>query len=271
MSLPRWRRALPATLTTLALAVAGLTATAAPAAAANPRTPGNITGYGFDQCLAPESWQMDRWMDKSPFLAVGIYTSGKSRGCRDQPNLTKAWVSHQLKRGWRLLPITLGPQAGCHPSFPRYGNDPTINMDPGSNGSYPKARAQGRAEADVSVNAAKNLGIVRGSTLWYDLESFDIGNTRCRESAIRFLSAWVNRVEYLGYVSGVYSSAGTGIKMLDDARVNRPGKFRLPQRIWLARWDGVANTSSSYLRSDGWRPGGRMKQYRGGHHETWAA
>jgi murein L,D-transpeptidase YcbB/YkuD len=39
--------------------------------------------------------------------------------------------------------------------------------------------------------------------------------------------------------------------------------------IWLARWDGMANTSSSYIREDGWRPGGRVKQYQGGHNETW--
>jgi peptidoglycan hydrolase-like protein with peptidoglycan-binding domain len=57
--------------------------------------------------------------------------------------------------------------------------------------------------------------------------------------------------------------------MLDDARVNRPGAFHLPDRIWLARWDGRADTSSSYIREDGWRPGGRVKQYQGGHDETW--
>ena len=57
--------------------------------------------------------------------------------------------------------------------------------------------------------------------------------------------------------------------MLDDARVSRPGLFALPDRIWIARWDGVANTSTSYIREDGWRPGGRMKQYQGGHNETW--
>ena len=43
----------------------------------------------------------------------------------------------------------------------------------------------------------------------------------------------------------------------------------MPDQIWIARWDGVANTSTSYLREDGWRPGGRMKQYRGDHYETW--
>jgi peptidoglycan hydrolase-like protein with peptidoglycan-binding domain len=43
----------------------------------------------------------------------------------------------------------------------------------------------------------------------------------------------------------------------------------LPDRIWIARWDGKANTSTSYIREDGWRPGNRMKQYRGGHNETY--
>ena len=57
--------------------------------------------------------------------------------------------------------------------------------------------------------------------------------------------------------------------MLDDARVNRPGQFNLPDRIWIARWDGMANISTSYIRDDGWLPGGRMKQYQGGHDETW--
>ena len=49
----------------------------------------------------------------------------------------------------------------------------------------------------------------------------------------------------------------------------RPGVFTLPDRIWLARWDGLANTSSDYILEDGWRPGGRMKQYKGGHDERW--
>ena len=43
----------------------------------------------------------------------------------------------------------------------------------------------------------------------------------------------------------------------------------MPDQIWIADWDGKANTSSSYIRSGGWQPYGRMKQYRGGHTETW--
>jgi hypothetical protein len=212
---------------------------------------------------------MNTWLKHSPFLSVGIYISGDSRGCRSQPNLSKRWVSTQLRKGWRLLPITLGPQASCSPHFPRYGNDETIKPARGSNDRYTAARRQGSAEAAKTVSAAKALGIVEGSTLWYDLEGFDHTRRDCRESAIAFLHAWTRKLHALDYVSGVYSSAGSGIKMLDDARVNRPDAFTLPDRIWIARWDGKANTSTSYIRKDGWRPGGRVKQYMGGHNETW--
>lgn len=240
----------------------------AAAATGNVVTPGDFTGYGFDQCLAPDQKKMDTWLQTSPFLSVGIYISGDSRACRDQPNLTPGWVRRQLARGWRLLPITLGPQASCQPRFPRYGNDETIIPKPGPQGRYPKARRQGSAEAEKAVAAASALGIVTGSTLWYDLEGFDLRNTHCRESALAFLSAWTTKIRELGYVSGVYSSAGSGIKMLDDARFNKRKGVTLPDMIWVARWDGRANVETSYLRSDGWR-GARVKQYQGGHDETW--
>jgi Domain of unknown function (DUF1906)/Putative peptidoglycan binding domain len=247
------------------------TRTSAPVAqrSGNVVTPGDFTGFGFDQCHTPEQRKMNRWLQSSPFLAVGIYISGDSRACREQPNLTPAWVSRQLAKGWRLLPITLGPQASCQPRFPRYGNDPTIIPRPGTNGGYSKAKKQGNEEAIKSVGVAADLGIAPGSTLWYDLEGFDLRNTDCRESALAFLSGWTWQIHRLGYVSGVYSSAGSGIKMLDDARVNRPDQVVLPDQIWLARWDGKANTSTSYLREDGWRPHARIKQYQGGHDETW--
>lgn len=235
----------------------------------NPVTPGDFTGLGFDQCLAPEQWKMDAWLKASPFRAVGIYISGDSRGCRNQPNLTPTWVATQLAKGWHLLPITLGPQASCHPSFPRYGNDPVISTKLNKNGQYAKAGRQGRDEATKAVAAAQALGIVPGSTLFYDLEGFSITNNACRESALNFLSAWTQQLHALGYKSGVYSSAGSGIKALDDARVTRPDAFALPDIIWIARWDGKANTSTDYIRPDGWLPGRRLKQFQGGHKETW--
>lgn len=239
------------------------------AAEPNPVTPGNFTGYGFDQCLAPTQKAMDAWLHHSPFLSVGIYISGNSRACRSQPNLTPAWIRTQLQNGWRLLPITLGPQASCSDRFPRYDDDPTINPRPGAEGLYGKARRQARREAVKAVDAAQRLGITKGSTLWYDLEAFDHTNRHCRESALSFLSAWTTGIHKLGYKSGVYGSVGSSVLILDDARVNRPGKYQMPDMLWLARWDGVANTSSSYIREDGWRPGARVKQYQGGHDETW--
>ena len=230
-------------------------------------TPGDFTGHGFDQCLAPTQAAMDTWWAKSPFSAVGIYISGDSRACRSQPNLSSAWVAAQVARGWRLLPIALGPQASCQPRFPRYKDDFKISNKPA--GGYAVAAGQGTAEADKNAADAMAYGIGPGSTIWYDLEGFDLTNTACRESALVFTSAWVSRIKALGYVAGFYSSASSGIKMLDDARTQRPGQFSLPDRIWIARWDGNADTSTTYIPEDGWRPGGRMKQYRGGHNETW--
>lgn len=236
----------------------------------NPVTPGDFTGLGFDQCETQSQKNMDVWLAHSPFRAVGVYISGASRFCRTQKNLTPTWVSTQLAKGWRILPITLGPQSSCVGRFPRYGAtiDPTIIND-AANG-YAAARTQGSAEADSAVAAATALGIVPGSTLWYDLEGWSsYKNVTCRESALAFLSGWTARARQLGYVSGVYSSAGSGIRILDDARRQARTDVVLPDRIWIARWDGQANTSTSYIAEDGWRPGNRMKQYQGGHNETW--
>ena len=230
-------------------------------------TPGNFTGYGFYQCLTPPQKNMDAWGAPPPCTAVGIYISGDSRACRNQPNLTPTWVQRQVANGWRLLPIALGPQASCLSRFPRYADDFTIS--PAPKNDYAKARSQGRAEATKNVADAADLGISKGATIWYDLEAFDLSNTRCRESALRFTSAWVTRTKALGYVAGFYSSASSGIKMLDDARRHRPGVFNLPDRIWIARWDGKPDTSTTYISEEGWNPGNRMKQYRGGHNETW--
>src|SRR5690606_15254269 len=137
-----------------------------------------------DQCEAPGQTSMDAWMEASPFLAVGIYVSGDSRACRAQTNLTPAWVRTQRARGWKLLPIALGPQASCHPSFPRHPGDAVIDPTPGADGRYAAAKAQGRAEAAKNVRDAAALGIAKKSILWYDLEHFDITDTHCRESAL---------------------------------------------------------------------------------------
>ncbi|WP_310962030.1 glycoside hydrolase domain-containing protein [Nocardioides terrisoli] len=269
------RRHLLALAGTIALVTALLVQGAAESAphrvAANPRTPGNFTGKGFDQCNAPSQYAMDRWRAKSPYRAVGIYISGNSRYCRDQPNLNATWVTNQLQNGWHLLPITLGPQASCQPRFPRYGANVDPTIDPHSAYTYAAARRQAQTEAATAVATAKSLGIVPGSTLFYDIEAFDLNSsTGCTESAKWFLSTWSNTLHRNGYLSGVYSSAGSAIMMLDQVRQNPPAGYVLPDLIWLARWNGRASTSAThYLSNTGWADHQRVKQYQGGHDETW--
>jgi hypothetical protein len=263
-TLPRLRRSL-ATLTIAGLAATvGLTASTSTATVPNPITPGNTVGYGFDQCEAPSHAAMTAWLQSSPFRSVGIYMSGALRFCQAQTNLTPTWVSTQLATGWHLLPIHLGAQASCT-TRDRYQSD-KISAD--ATDTYAKARAQGRYEADVATAAAQRLGIVAKSTVYYDLEAFNAGISSCKWSSLWFLSAWTNRLHKNGYVSGVYSSAASGIKVLDDARVTPGNPIALPDQIWIADWNDTANASSTFVRSDGW-PGRRIHQYQGGHKETW--
>ncbi|MCW2784282.1 MAG: hypothetical protein JWP74_799 [Marmoricola sp.] len=266
-SSPRFRRTLATVVLAALAASVGLTASNALAStplSANPITPGNATGYGFDQCNAPSQAAMTTWLKNSPYRAVGIYISGALRYCQDQPNLTPSWVHTQLSTGWRLLPIHLGAQASCS-SRARYKND---LIKASSTDDYAAARAQGRNEAVTATDAAKALGIVARSTIYYDLEAFSTSKTACRMSALKFLSAWTNKITALGYTSGVYSSASSGIKILDDARVTAGNTIALPYQIWIADWDKKADDQSSYIRPDGW-VGRRIHQYMGGHDETW--
>ncbi|MFZ5849321.1 MAG: glycoside hydrolase domain-containing protein [Actinomycetota bacterium] len=265
-------------LTVSLTAVAGLAVvTAPPAQAANRVTPGNFTGYGFDQCITQSQEVMDAWLTSSPYWAVGVYIAGDNRYCGDdkQVNLTSEWVATQLRNGWKVLPITVGPQASCYRNPSK-----KVRITPDPTDDYAAARLQGRLEAEDTVQRAQALGIRPRSTLWYDLEAYDTDNVRCRDSALHFLSAWTRTLHSLGYVSGVYSSAARGINALDDARVLEPERFVMPDQVWIAEWVKPEDyrtpprvypptLMSQYVRDDGWLPGGRMRQYRGGHDETW--
>lgn len=263
-TMPRPRRALVGLTIAALAATVGLTASSSTATAPNPITPGNMTGYGFDQCEAPSQSAMTAWLKHSPFRAAGIYISGSLRYCQAQTNLTPTWVRTQLATGWRLLPIHLGAQASCT-TRDRYQKN-KISAD--STNNFAAARSQGRYEANVATAAAQRLGIVAKSTLYYDLEAFNAGISSCKWSSLWFLHAWTRQLHRNGYVSGVYSSAASGIKILDDARVTAGSPFTMPDQIWIADWNNKADVNSTYIRSDGW-PGRRLHQYQGGHRETW--
>lgn len=234
---------------------------------ANPVTPGRVSGIqGFDQCEAPSQDKMDVWIKRSPYRAVGIYISGKLRFCQAQYNLTPTWVTNQLKAGWHLLPIHLGRQANCT-SRDRYRKSGLLISTNPADG-WAEAKRQARSEASQAVVRARELGIPPKSTIFYDLEGdFPMNNRVCKESILQFTHAWTERLHQYGYLSGFYSSAGKGIVILDEARRTRP-EITLPDILWIARWDRQKNTSTTYISDEGWK-GRRIKQYIGGHNETW--
>jgi hypothetical protein len=211
------------------------------------------TGYAFDACRAPSSAAMDRWRVASPFMGVGIYIGGSLRAC-PQKHLTRDWVGHQTRAGWRLLPIWVGPQASCTPYRSR------ISSRPGPADGYPRARAQGGSAARQAAAAARRLGIGPQATLWYDLEWFPAGNSRCRRAALHFLSSWTRGLHRAGYVAGVYSSVSAGIAAVGEHRASR--RYTAPDRVWFAWANGRHDVSwRKYLRAPGWRVDHRVHQY----------
>lgn len=239
----------------LVVAAAAIILTASPAQAASP-TPGSFTGFAFDTCTAPDNATMDAWLDESPYLGVGVYIGGANRLCEDQPNLSADWVRRQSARGWRILPLWVGPQAACS------GYASVIDDSPAE--SYAAAAAMGRNQATSAVAAAQALGIPAKSTLWYDLEDFDLQvSDGCRRSAWTFVSAWTRRLHALGYASGLYGSAATVVHGLDFADSVSPSAYTEPDQIWFAWANGRADTSikTSWVRATSWTPHRRIHQY----------
>ncbi len=233
------------------------------AGAATRATPGNFTGYAFDTCDAPSQRAMNAWHRSSKYAGVGIYVAGTNRACSSQPNLTRRWVRAQASRGWRLLPLVVGRQASCSP--PGYYRGKRISARPARD--YARARAQGTSAARSGAKAVRRLGIGRGSVIWFDLEHFDLGNRRCRASAMAFTSAWTRQLHRQKFRSGLYSSAASGIRMVDAERASSSRKRAVPDYIWVAEWNLKDNLRSAYISKRGWWPNRRVHQYRGGHIE----
>lgn len=212
-----------------------------------------FAGRGFDTCAAPSTSTMDAWRGSS-YGAVGIYIGGVNRACPDG-NLSPGWVQRVAQQGWSTLPIYVGRQAPC-----AFQSDlGPIRPD--------DVRGQGRAAAEDAVKRAKYFGLRRGSTLYYDMEGYDDTNSSCNKTVLAFLSAWTWRVHQLGYLSGVYSSASSGIKQL--SKNYNSTSYARPDVIWTARWDDRATVwDEPYVSNSKWANHQRVKQFRGPHNET---
>jgi peptidoglycan hydrolase-like protein with peptidoglycan-binding domain len=235
----------------LALTVPAAGASSGPVAArAKPGAPGSLTGYGFDTCAAPPQAVMDAWWEQSPYSAVGIYIGGSNRLCKDQPELTADWVRRQQRTGWHLLPVQVGPQASCSGYADRMSPD------------LATAKQQGTAEAALAVATARGLGIRSGSTLYYDLEDYDLAPDDCRRAALSFLSGWTEALHGAGYDSGVYSNIAAAITSLDLADRADPTAYTMPHDIWFAWANGRADTvTDERVLSDEWDDHARIHQY----------
>jgi hypothetical protein len=212
---------------------------------------GFFTGLGFDACSTPPSRTMSAW-SSSPYRAIGVYIGGANRAC-SQPNLTTSWVGAQVGAGWRLIPTYVGLQA------------PTSSCSSCAKLSSNQATGQGTAQAEDAVEDARSVGIGPGNPIYFDMESYTRTSSATR-ATLTFLAAWTSRLHALGYTSGVYSSAASGIA--DIAGEIGTG-YLLPDDLWIANWNGREDTVDPYVPSTGWSKHQRIHQFRGGHNETY--
>lgn len=238
-------------LSVTTLSGADATASAVPAPTVQP---GTFTGSAFDTCTAPPSASMAAWL-ASPYRAVGIYFGGDNRACA-QAELTAGWVSTQVAAGWHLIPLYVGPQASC-----------TLATHKKKLIHNARAAAQGATAARDAAAKARALGLAAQSTLVYDLEAYRTGDAACRAGVLAFMSAWTARLHDLGYLSGFYSSMGSGVAD-QVANYAAPGYVR-PDYLDFARWDRVATVTDAAIPAGHWWPHRRMKQHAGDHDETW--
>ncbi|HEY4462006.1 MAG TPA: DUF1906 domain-containing protein [Streptosporangiaceae bacterium] len=202
---------------------------------------------GFDTCTAPSLAAMKAW--KIKYSAIGVYIGGQDMAC-DYGNLSASWVSSTHSMGWSLIPIYVGLQAPC-------------NSFRGSI-SAKSAGSQGKTAADAAIGDLNHFGMGQGSPAYFDMEAYNNSNSGCKNAVLTFLDAWTRELHARGYVSGVYSSAGSGASDLAwTSRVNGHALAE-PDTLWFALWDNSNNlVGTPYLPSTEWATR-RDKQYCGG-------
>ena len=215
--------------------------------AASPSPASSLTG--FDTCTAPSLQAMKAW--RPNYAVIAIYIGGPEMGC-GYGNLSKGWVQSTEGMGWSLMPIYVGPQATCN-SF----SDEIVPS---------QAAAEGTQSANQAVADAASFGLGKGSPIYYDMEGYDGADSSCVTAVLTFLDAWDRQLQASGYVSGVYSSAASGVTNLQTTATIAGHPLAEPQAIWIALWDNVLDvTGSPYVTSAVWPTSARSKQYSGSH------
>ncbi|HEY8764225.1 MAG TPA: DUF1906 domain-containing protein [Solirubrobacteraceae bacterium] len=211
---------------------------------------GYTQGLGFDPCSTPSTSALTAWA-ASPYRTVGVYLGGANMACA-QPNLTASWVRTEAAAGWHFIPTYVGLQApgnscGC------------AAIQPG------QAAAEGAAAATDAIMRAQAVGLGRGNPIYFDMEAYPTGGSTT--AAVKsFLSAWTSTLHASGYLSGVYSSANSGIGDLVAAQGTA---FLEPDAIWIARWDNNHSTADPGVPSYEWAAHQRIHQFSGGQNVTY--
>jgi hypothetical protein len=155
--------------------------------------------------------------------------------------------------GWTLIPTYVGLQAPCT-SF-------SHRISPSN------AAAQGASSAKDAISDLTGLGLGAHTPVYFDLEAYSTAKSRCVKAVETFLDAWTVQLHSSGYLSGVYSSAGSGVTNL----VQKAGdpSFHEPDDIWFAHWNGKSTTTGDSYVPDALWPHHRIHQYAGGHNERY--
>ncbi len=212
---------------------------------------------GFDRCYLPSVDQMQTWWTSSPYWVYNLYMGGSMFFCQDDiPN--SDWVHKTASQGWSFILTWVGPQAPCS-SF-------RIKMSSNATTAY----QQGRTEAGAAFNAARMMGFAGNMVLYYDMEGYgSTASSSCRNTVDAFMRGWAERLHQLGVKAGGYGSPASS-HIADWADNNPP-----PDDIWIAHWllpyayNPDATVWSSAISPSLWANHQRLRQYTGGHSETW--
>ena len=202
----------------LALTVPSAGAAAGPVSAkAKPAAPGSLTGYGFDTCAAPPQAGHGRLVGAVAVLRRRHLHRGQQPGVQGPARAhRRAGSARSSAPAGTCCRSRSGPQASCSGYADRMSSD------------LATAEQQGSAEAASAVATARRLSASgRGSTLYYDLEDYDIGPDDCRRAALNFISGWTEALHATDYDSGRLLQHRRGDHL---ARPRRPGPRTAPTR-----------------------------------------
>ncbi len=223
---------------------------AASSAASGGASGGRLHGPGFDACATPSARAMSAWF-ASPYRALGVYIGGVNRAC-SQPNLTPSWA-----------PPRSPPAGACsHLRRPPVPDERLGQAAPSWLQSAGIGRARRRPTTpSAAPRASRSVPATRSTSTWRPTRG-----PRAPPAPPSPFSPPGPRGCTRGYLSGVYSSSASGIADL-------AGQIGLgytePDDIWIANWNGQADTLDPYVPSSAWARHQRLHQFRGGHDETY--